>query len=172
MKEPLDPKEICRNSSSNPYINLQLYMTEYLSDIKMTKFFGMFANISQGLDFDLTTVPVSCEDRILNDIAIVDIIFGSQFATVYEQDVRTTMTGKFSEVGELLELNNNYLLIYYLKLQYWNKLSSCINGITQHACKAVVFIKNKANMIYFDSVLYENTTYQQYKSKMTKLEAN
>ena len=42
----------------------------------------------------------------------------------------------------------------------------------QRACKAVVFIKNKANMIYFDSVLYENTTYQQYKSKMTKLEAN
>ena len=118
MKEPLDPKEICRNSSSNPYINLQLYLTEYLSDIKMTKFIGMFANISQGLDFDPTTVPVSCEDRIENDIAIVDIIFGSQFATVYEQDVRTTMTGKFSEVGELLELNNNYLLIYYLKLQY------------------------------------------------------
>jgi hypothetical protein len=101
LKEPLDPKEICRNSSSSPFINLQRYLTEYLIDVKMAKFYGMIWNISRGLDFD-PSLPIDCESRVETDIAIVDVIFGSQFATVYEQDVRTTMTGKFSEVGKFI----------------------------------------------------------------------
>ncbi len=100
MKEPLDPLEICHKSSSKHFSGLKAYLREYLSDVKMTKFFEMYADISQGFDFDPAVQKDNCEDRIVNDIAIVDIFFGSQFATVYEQDVRTTMTGKFSEVGE------------------------------------------------------------------------
>jgi hypothetical protein len=109
LKEPLDPLEICRKSSGKHFSGLKAYLREYLSDVKMTKFFGMYTNISQGFVFD-PAVKDNCEDRIVNDIAIVDIFFGSQFATVYEQDVRTTMTGKFSEVGEFFVQRRLYQL--------------------------------------------------------------
>ncbi len=40
-----------------------------------------------------------CEKRLLTDISIVEIYFGSPFIKKYKRDLQTTLTGKISNVG-------------------------------------------------------------------------
>ena len=63
------------------------------------KFF-IFLEIAEGND-ELVEVSKGeiCKNRLLKDIAIVEIYFGSPFITKYKRDVQTTFTGKISNVG-------------------------------------------------------------------------
>jgi len=60
-------------------------------------FFQMIQAIAEGEEkgnfFDI------CEKRLLTDIAVVEIYFGSPFITKLKRDVQTTFTGKISNIG-------------------------------------------------------------------------
>jgi hypothetical protein len=101
MKEQLDPDTFCQNTSSNEFFYLLKYLSEYQVGVKMTKFFGMISNLSQGFDYNYNFQD-ECKLRVQNDIGIVDVVLGSQFGLKYQQDVQTTITGKFSDIGNLL----------------------------------------------------------------------
>ena len=60
----------------------------------------IFLEIAEGND-EIVGAPKGeiCKNRLLKDIAIVEIYFGSPFVTKYKRDVQTTFTGKISNVG-------------------------------------------------------------------------
>ena len=113
LKEHLDTDKLCQNSSSNEFIHLLRYVTEYQVDVKMTKFFGIISNLSQGFVYN-PNLQDECRERIEKDIGIVDVVFGSQFGLKYQRDVQMTMTGKFSDIGKLgcLHLDLQRFLVY------------------------------------------------------------
>ncbi len=44
-----------------------------------------------------------CKERLVKDIAIVEIYFGTQFATRLSKDITATFTDKLASIGECLD---------------------------------------------------------------------
>ncbi len=51
------------------------------------------------VDEETKTSSKICEKRLLTDISIVEIYFGSPFVKKYKRDLQTTLTGKISNIG-------------------------------------------------------------------------
>jgi hypothetical protein len=62
---------------------------------KFVKFFQAIADLNE----ENKTLLEICVKRLLKDISIVEIYFGSPFIKKYKRNVQTTLTGKISNIG-------------------------------------------------------------------------
>ena len=59
----------------------------------------LFSAIADMIEDKKSPVNI-CEERLLKDVTIVEIYFGSPFIKKYKRDVQTTLMGKISNIGK------------------------------------------------------------------------
>ena len=104
VQEDLNPTAECNKVEENK--PLLEYLKNYQTDQHMTKFWNLL-NTAIGKTAGEKVESeerMNCNNRITNDIAIVEIYFSTAFVSKMKKDVRTTFSDKISNIGKNSQL--------------------------------------------------------------------
>jgi hypothetical protein len=106
IQEDLNPNVECKKIEENK--SLLEYLKNYQTDQHMIKFWDILYPALGKTKIENISFEdrMNCSNRIISDIAIVEIYFSTAFVTKMKKDVRTTFADKLSNIGNQLGVDN------------------------------------------------------------------